>query len=111
MPNIFKKSAKLNTNRNMKPSVADRPKASQKSFIFKAVTESLKNYVNEQLTITDQSEKFSEHLKNLGIEPYSFLHMKSEFRRRIIITEINGRQNVVTFHTRVGHIQIQPNFV
>ena len=40
-----------------------------------------------------------EFLNDSNLEPFSFTHMKTELKRhfsdRIIITEINGKQNVV----------------
>ena len=41
-------------------------------------------------------------------EPYSFTYMKQELKKhfgdRIVITEINGKVNVVTFHTTAAKI-------
>lgn len=85
-----------------------RPRNTHKADAFKAVTEFLTANDDEQVTIADLIEKMKESLTGTDIEPYSFPHMKQEllnyFGDRIIITEINGKQNVVTFQTTASKI-------
>ena len=79
-----------------------------RSETFQAVARYLENNDDEQVTIIDLINKMKEYLKGTDIEPYSFPHMKSEltnyFKDRIIITEINGKQYVVTFQTTASKI-------
>lgn len=55
----------------------------------------------EQMTINSLINKMREFLDDTNLEPYGFTHMKEKlldhFGDRIIITEINGIQNIVTF--------------
>lgn len=89
-------------------SAGGRPKNSQKSEAFQGVVNYLANNDDEQVTIIDLIQKMTEYLEDTDIEPYSFPHMKCElkkhFKDKIIITEINGKQNVVTFHTTASTI-------
>ena len=49
-------------------------------------------------------------MKGSEVEPYSFCHMKREiledFKEIIIISDINGKQSVVTFHSTASQIII-----
>ena len=55
----------------------------------------------EQITIGDLIEKMKYYLEDSQSEAYGFSHMKDcmleHFGTRIIITDINGKPNVVTF--------------
>lgn len=110
VPRIFQRGTEQSTTKCRRVSVSaiGRPKDSLKSEAFKAVAEYLENNDDEQVTITDLLNKMEEYLRDTDVEPYSFPHMKSElkkhFKDRIIITEINGKQNVVTFHTTAAKI-------
>ena len=85
-----------------------RPKDSQRAEAFLAAAGYFENNDDEQVTLTDLINTMNECLNDTDIEPYSFPHMKSELKRhfkdRLIITEINGKQNVVTFHTIAANI-------
>ena len=56
------------------------------------------------MTITDLIKQINEFLDGSNLEPYGFTHMKEKlldhFGDKIVVTEINGTQNVVTLrHT------------
>ena len=91
-----------------KLSDAGRPKDVTKAEAFLRVTQYLEDNDDEQVTIADLIDKMSEFLGDGDSKPYSFKHMKMEimkhFGDRVIITEINGKQNVVTFHTTAARI-------
>jgi hypothetical protein len=107
-PKIFQKSTEQRASKCKKIGGSGRPKNSQTYEAFQAVTEYLEINDDEQVTISDLIDKMKEFLTNTDIEPYSFPHMKSELKRhfqdRIVITEINGKQNVVTLTTTASKI-------
>jgi len=108
VPIVFQQAIEQRAAKCKKISGSGRPKDSKKSEAFQAVVEYLENNDDEQVTINDLISKMKEYLQDTDIEPYSFPHMKSELKKhfsdRIIITEINGKQNVVTFHTTASNI-------
>ncbi|XP_021362244.1 uncharacterized protein LOC110456045 [Mizuhopecten yessoensis] len=73
-----------------------RPSAKRESFIY--ATEYLVQHDNEQITIIDLVKKMAEHCGEENA--YSVSHMKvkllEHFGPRIVISEINGKSNVVT---------------
>ena len=71
---------------------------------FQKVTLFLEEHDEEQVTITDLIKQMNEFLDGSNLEPYGFTHMKEKlldhFGDKIVVTEINGTQNVVTLrHT------------
>lgn len=78
-----------------------RPSDKIRTDAFLKVTHYLKENDNEQITVNDLSDKMAEYLEDVSIHPYSHIHMKKQlmehFGDDIIITEINGKPNVVTF--------------
>ena len=63
---------------------------------------------DEQITVVDLVENMEEYLVDSASTAYSRNHMKARlqehFRDQIIITEINGKPNVVTFRSTVANI-------
>ncbi|CAC5359435.1 unnamed protein product [Mytilus coruscus] len=83
---------------------AGRTSSLLESFLFAA--KYLQQNEDEQITVTDLVKKMSEHC---GIDDaYGVQHMKNKlqehFGDKIIISEINGKQNVVTFLNTVRSI-------
>jgi hypothetical protein len=78
-----------------------RPKDSSRHEAFLKVADYLEANDEEQTTIGDLIEKMQYYLGDSQSEAYRFSHMKDRilehFGTRIIITEINGKPNVVTF--------------
>ena len=62
----------------------------------------------EQITFMDLVSKMDEYLADTGLQAYSALYMKKclleHFENDIFITEINGKQNVVTLRTTAASI-------
>jgi len=58
---------------------------------------------DEQVTIGDLVSRMQEYMPNSEYEPYSSVYMKTKlqehFGDKIIVTELNGKHNVVTFRT------------
>lgn len=85
-----------------------RPLDSKKSEAFEAIAEYLETNDDEQVTIGDLVDKMAEYLKETDIEPYGVHYMKEKlkehFQDRIVVTEINGKRNVVTFRTTAARI-------
>lgn len=88
--------------------MSGRPKDTMKMEAFLHVADFLEANDDEQITINDLVKKMSEFIEPDTCDPYSFKHMKSELIRhfgdRIIITDINGRANVVTFRSTASKI-------
>ena len=84
-----------------------RPEDLVKSPAFIRVADYLVNNDEEQTTINDLIEKMSVFMEE-DYEPYCFTHMEynieKKFGDQIIITEINGRSNVVTFRSTASKI-------
>lgn len=75
---------------------------------FKKVIEYLKENDEEQTTIAELCEMMGQYLKDEDCEAYSQTHMKRKLSEtledRIIITNIKGKQNVVTFKEKASRI-------
>ena len=81
-----------------------RPEDSLRAEAFQKFTLFLEEHDEEQVTITDLIKQMNEFLDGSNLEPYGFTHMKEKlldhFGDKIVVTEINGTQNVVTLrHT------------
>ena len=80
---------------------AGRKSTLMESFLFAA--DYLQQNEDEQITVTDLVKKMSEHCGD--DEAYGVQHMKNKLKEhfgdKIIISEINGKQNVVTFRKTV----------
>ena len=78
-----------------------RPEDSKRKQAFLEVVNYLQQNDEEQLTVADLVRKMEEILQGTGFEPYSIKYMTSRllehFKGQIIVTEVNGKLNVVTF--------------
>ena len=85
-----------------------RPKEAERYDAFLLVTKYLEENDDEQITITDLIHKMETILMGTDISAYSFTHMKSKlvehFGDNLIITELNGKLNVVTFRRTAANI-------
>jgi hypothetical protein len=83
---------------------AGRKSTLTESFLFAA--DYLQQNEDEQITVTDLVKKMSEHCGDdeaYGVQ-YMKNRLKEHFGDKIIISEINGKQNVVTFRNTVRSI-------
>lgn len=91
----------IDVERLSKKQKVGRPSDSVRADAFQKVTAFLEENDEEQMTINSLINKMKEFLEDTNLEPYGFTHMKEKlldhFGDRIIITEINGIQNIVTF--------------
>jgi len=75
----------------------------KKKQVFAKLTRFFEENDDEQITVSDLVEKMKEYLSDTESEAYGRLHMKTKlleyFRDKIIITDINGKPNVVNFRT------------
>ena len=80
-----------------------RPPNEEKNQAFVKVAKFLEDNDDEQITVGDLVEKMEEYLNDSESEAYGRSHMKTKlleyFGDKIIITDINGKANVVTFRT------------
>ena len=85
-----------------------RPQDEEKCEAFFKVTKFLEENDDEQITVNDLVEKMEEYLSGTNSEAYGRQHMKTKlleyFGDRIVITDINGKPNVVTFRTTAAAI-------
>ena len=107
IPGIFNNDEQNDVKCN-ELSYTGRPKDQIKSDAFNGVTKFLEEHEDEQITISDVIGKMQEFLSDPSIEPYSSPHMKRElknhFGERIFIADIDGKPNLVTFHTKASKI-------
>ena len=80
-----------------------RPQSEGKNQAFVKVVKFLEDNDDEQITVSDLVEKMEEYLNDTESEAYGRSHMKTKllqhFGDKIMITDINGKPNVVTFRT------------
>jgi hypothetical protein len=80
-----------------------RPQVDERAVAFLEVARYLEENDDEQITIDHLVDLMEQKLENTANEAYSCIHMKKRlkehFGERIIMTEINGKPNVVTFRT------------
>ena len=85
-----------------------RPQDEEKNDGFLKVARFLWDNDDEQITVQDLVEKMEEYLGDSASATNSRIHMKAKleehFSDQIIITEINGKPNVVTFRSTVTSI-------
>lgn len=85
-----------------------RPKESERYEAFLLVARYLEENDDEQITIGDLIEKMETVLLGSKVTAYGFTHMKNKllqhFGDSIIITELNGKPNVVTFKRTAASI-------
>ena len=94
--------------RDVKKRKIGRPQDEEKNDAFLKVARFLQENDDEQITVVDLVEKMEEYLGDLASTAYGRTHMKARlqehFGDQIIITEINGKPNVVTFRSTVDNI-------
>jgi hypothetical protein len=82
-----------------------RPKDNEKTVAFLSVVDYLQENDDETVTVGDLVERMQANLKN-SKDAYSAKYMKSKlqehFGERIMVSEINGKPNVVTFRDTVN---------
>lgn len=104
VPQIFAQDEEVLSK---KPRVG-RPENSVRAEAFAKVSEYLKLNDEEQISINDLIEKMGNFLQGTGLQPYGFTFMKEKlqenFGDEIIITEINGCPNIVTFRSTASSI-------
>ena len=80
-----------------------RPQDDRRAEAFLHVAGYLEDNDDEQTTINDLIDFMNQKLADTEYEAYSYPHMKMKlqelFGERIVLTEINGKPNVVTFRT------------
>ena len=80
----------------------------EKNDTFLKVARFLQENDDEQITVVDLVEKMEEYLGDSASAAYGRTHMKARlqehFGDQIIITEINGKPNDVTFRSTVANI-------
>ena len=85
-----------------------RPKEEVKLTAFLKVVEFLEENDEEQTTVVDLVTKMQQYLLDTDHEAYSVVYMKKKiqghFGERIVITELNGKHDVVTFCSTVSAI-------
>ncbi|CAH3129009.1 unnamed protein product [Porites lobata] len=94
--------------RDVKKRKIGRPQDEEKNDAFLKVARFLQENDDEQITVVDLVEKMEEYLGDSASIAYGRTHMKARlqehFGDQIIITEINGKPNVVTFRSTVANI-------
>ena len=85
------------------------PQEEIRTMAFRAIVDYIEEHdEEEQITIMDLVSKMDEYLADTGLQAYSALYMKKRllehFENDIFITEINGKQNVVTLTTTTASI-------
>ncbi len=97
----------VETGTTKKPKTG-RPEQEVKAATFLRVATYLEDNDDEQMTVGDLVEKIQEYLQDTECQPYSMVYMKKKiqehFGNRIIITELNRKQNVATFHSTASSI-------
>ena len=87
----------LNPNKHRRPSDTYRESA------FLQVTRYLEENGEKQITINNLIDKINDYLDGTDFELYIFLctykRLIDQFRDQIIITELDGKSNVVTFRS------------
>ena len=85
---------------NVKRFKLGRPQDAVQAEAFMKVMENLQQNDEQQTTVGDLIEKMESYLAGTDVTAYGFTHMKEQIKKhfgnKIIITEVNGKQNVVT---------------
>ena len=84
-----------------------RKNQSQEDAFLRVMTE-LEHNDEEQTTVNELIERMQKYVNDSGSVPYSFTCMKEKiknhFGSEILITEINGKSNVITFISTAASI-------
>ena len=95
--------AQLASTEDSKRPKLGRPQIDERAVAFLEVARYLEENDDEQITIDHLIDLMEQKLANTAHEAYGYTHMKKRlqehFGERIILTEINGKPNVVTFRT------------
>lgn len=87
---------------------AGRPKDVLREEAFMQVIRNLQDSDEEQTTVYDLIDEMTKILSDGELQAYGLTHMKEKlyehFGDKIIITEINGKKNVVTFRQKAASI-------
>ena len=87
----------------MKKKRVGRPHDEEKTDAFLRVAKFLQDNDDEQITVSDLIDLMNDYLADSESTAYSHTHMKSKlkehFSDQILITEISGKANVVTFRS------------
>lgn len=106
IPKYFIKEMGTDHSSKHKKVRAGRPKEVSRVEAFEKVIDDLRQNDDEQTTIGDLVNNMKQYLDEE--EPYSFRHMKEQLLQRfgdeIVISEVSGRQNVVTFRANATKI-------
>ena len=98
----------IDSDETLKRQKTGRPEDLVRAEAFEKVTALLENNNEEQITITDLIKKMEDYLEGSELQPDSFPYMKKKlldhFGERLIVTDINGMQNVVTFRCTASTI-------
>jgi hypothetical protein len=85
-----------------------RPEETERTEAFLKCMTFLEENDDEQVSINDLIRKMDDYLKGSSCDTYSFRYMKKKlleyYGDRIIVTELNGKSNVVTFRTTASII-------
>ena len=85
-----------------------RPQEKQRADAFLEAVRSFEENDDEQITINDLILQMEKNLGNSELSAYSFPHMqqklKEHFGENIILAEINGKPNVVTFRNTANAV-------
>jgi hypothetical protein len=85
-----------------------RPQDTTQAHAFMKVITFLKENDEEQTTIGDLIAKMTEYLGDSDTKPFGFTHMKEQIKKQfgnnIMITEISGMANIVTFRSTASTI-------
>ena len=108
MPQIFASRQSEDPTVPKYRKLSGRPKDEVRNEAFLQVTRYLEDNDDEQTTVNDLIDRMRSFIAEENCEAYSFPYMKKQllkyFGDRIIITEINGKPNVVTFQSTACRI-------
>lgn len=90
------------------PAKRGRPRDTEQTEAFLKVAAYIEENDDEQTTINNLIEKMSDYLVGTDNIPYHFTYMKEQLKEHfgdeIVISEINGKQNVVTLRKKASAI-------
>ena len=84
-----------------------RPQDEEKLYAFLRLAKFLQDNDDEQITVNDLVELMDDFLADSESTAYGHTHMKQRLKEhfgdQLIITELNGKSNVVTFRSTAQH--------
>ena len=94
---------KFSSDGDAKKAKLGRPEEETRCDAFLKVMLFMEENDDEQISISDLIEKMAEYLQGTNVEPYSDRYMKQKLKEHfgddIVITELAGKQNVVTLRS------------